>query len=57
MVQANAHWFSDEGTASVEYLILLVVLTIGLAFAIISLGPGVIALFEARALWLSLPLP
>lgn len=50
--------FADErGTATIEYLIILVCVTIGAAFALIEMGPGVVEVFRVRVLWLSVPFP
>lgn len=47
----------DRGTATIEYLIILVCVTIGVAFALIAMGPAVVEVFRARVFWLSLPFP
>lgn len=57
MFRTKDLWSDKRGTATIEYLIVLTLVTIGMAFAVLSLGPAVIALFDARALWLSLPWP
>lgn len=46
-----------RGTATIEYLIILVCVTIGAAFALVEMGPAVVEVFSARILWLSVPFP
>jgi Flp pilus assembly pilin Flp len=46
-----------RGTATIEYVIILVLVTIGAAFAIVAIGPSLVELFRVRVLWLSLPFP
>ena len=49
---------SDErGAATLEYLVVMLSLTIATAIAVAALGPGLVRLFEIRVMWLSLPLP
>lgn len=51
-------WIADErGTASVEYVIVLSAVIVGVAAAIFAMGPRAVALFEVRVAWLALPIP
>lgn len=46
-----------RGTATLDYLMVLVTLSIGAAFLLKGLGPGVVELFHVRVTWLALPIP
>lgn len=46
-----------RGTATLDYLMLLVTLSIGAAFLIKGIGPGVVELFHVRVTWLAMPIP
>jgi Flp pilus assembly pilin Flp len=49
---------SDQrGTATVEYVLLLVIFTIAMATVLYSMGPGLVDVFQMRVLWLALPFP
>lgn len=48
---------SELGTATIEYVIVLVAVALPLTLAVIFLGPGLVDFFEIRVMWLSLPLP
>jgi len=47
----------SRGTATIEYVILLVLVTLGATFAIVAIGPSLVELFRVRVFWLSLPFP
>lgn len=47
---------NQHGTATVEYIVISLLVTIGAAAAISSLGPFLLALFNAQATWLALPI-
>lgn len=52
------HLSQDErGLAMVEYVIVLLVVTLPIALAIAAIGPPLVAYFEIRVMWLSLPIP
>ncbi|HXS16660.1 MAG TPA: hypothetical protein VN764_05710 [Polyangiaceae bacterium] len=48
---------SQRGAVSVEYLVIVTVFMLGIAAALVSLGPGIVAVFQARVAWLALPIP
>jgi Flp pilus assembly pilin Flp len=53
-----AHLLRDQrGTATVEYLVILVSFTIACAAALYAMGPGLVELFQLRMAWLGLPFP
>lgn len=47
----------DRGLASVEYVILLVAVTLGAALLIAAMGPGLLRSFEWQVAVLGLPIP
>lgn len=47
----------QRGTATIEYVVIVLTVTIGAAGAVALLGPGLVALFRMRVMWLSLPVP
>lgn len=56
--RARRGLFVDErGTATIEYLMILSLVTTGITFALIAMGPAIVQVFRARVFWLSMPLP
>lgn len=50
--------FEDtRGTATVEYVFLFTGMTIGVAAALLVVGPELLALYQLRVAWLALPIP
>lgn len=49
--------FDDRGTATVEYVIVLVTVSVLSALALMALGAPLLSMFRAGRLWLLLPLP
>jgi Flp pilus assembly pilin Flp len=50
------HLFVDErGTATVEYIVILTVVSLGVVLALVSIGPTFFRLFLAQVLWVLLP--
>lgn len=47
---------NQRGTATVEYIVISLLVTIGASAAISSLGPYLWGLFNAQATWLALPI-
>lgn len=45
-----------QGTATVEYLVLSIFVTITACAALATLGPPVMRLFQAQVTWLALPI-
>lgn len=50
-------WTDERGLASVEYVILLVAVTLGAALLVAAMGPQVIRSFEWQVAVLGLPIP
>ena len=48
---------SERGSVTVEYAVLLGVVSIGCVFAIIGLGVPLVRMYQANQIWLLLPLP
>jgi Flp pilus assembly pilin Flp len=46
-----------RGTATVEYLVVLVSFTLAVTLALVALGPSVVEMFQVRILVLALPFP
>lgn len=49
--------FETEGAVVVEYVVVLSLLTLGAAFAVLSLGVPLLELYLAEVRWLALPVP
>lgn len=48
--------FVDErGTATVEYIVILTLVSLGVALALISIGPTFFRMFLAQVIWVLLP--
>lgn len=47
----------ERGLASLEYLIVMTALTIGIAACVAAMGPSVLELYWVRIAWLALPIP
>lgn len=47
----------SRGTATLEYLIVLVGFTIAVTLALLAIGPSLVEQFELRVTWLALPFP
>lgn len=53
-----ANIFEDErGTATVEYVFIFLGLTLGIAAALMVVGPDLLDLYRLRVAWLALPIP
>ncbi|MEO7038062.1 MAG: hypothetical protein ABI548_29105 [Polyangiaceae bacterium] len=48
---------SERGSVTVEYAVLLGVVSIGCVFAIIGLGVPLVRMYQASQAWLLLPVP
>lgn len=51
-----ARFFDDTGTVIAEYIAVLVLVSLGLAFATYALGPRLVALFNLQRTLLSIPM-
>jgi Flp pilus assembly pilin Flp len=47
----------DRGTITVEYAVLLSLVSVGCALATVSLGVPLVKMFMAQELWLALAIP
>lgn len=47
----------NRGTATLEYLIVLVSFTIVVTLALLTIGPSLVEQFQVRVAWLALPFP
>jgi Flp pilus assembly pilin Flp len=48
---------NERGSVTVEYAVLLGVVSIGCVFAIIGLGMPLVRMYQANQIWLQLPIP
>jgi len=48
---------SERGSVTVEYAVLLTLVSLGCVFAVIGLGVPLVRMYEATQIWLRLPLP
>jgi Flp pilus assembly pilin Flp len=48
---------SERGSVTVEYAVLLGVVSIGCMFAIVGLGVPLVRMYQANQIWLLLPIP
>lgn len=46
-----------RGSVTVEYTVLLVLVTLGAAAAVLAIGPSLVRMFLAQRTWLSLGVP
>ncbi len=57
LVKLTRFFANDRGTATLEYIIVLTMVSIGVSSAIVAMGPSLVRFFEIRVMWLSLPIP